>query len=136
MFQLFAVSAVVMGLSYTVAKEELFRRFRDRCGGRETWLGYLVSCPYCLSHWVAFIIVPLTRTYYVRMGAQIPFVTPIVDWFLSSILVTVVAAFLRVIFFFVDETQGFVRRRKRVAEKEAEVVERAIEDREERPLPH
>jgi hypothetical protein len=90
----------------------MFRGLRDRCGGRDTWLGYLVSCPYCLSHWVAFIIVPLTRSYYVHMGAQIPFVTPIVDWFLSSILVTVVAAFLRVIFFFVDETQAFVRRRK------------------------
>jgi hypothetical protein len=60
-----------------------------------------------------------------------------VDWFLSSILVTVVAAFLRVIFFFVDETQGFVRRRKKVAEKEVEVVERAIEERQDvPPLPH
>ena len=127
MFQLFAVSAVVMGLSYTIAKEEMFRGFRDRCGGRDTWLGYLVSCPYCLSHWVAFVIVPLTGTYYVRMGARdIPFVTPIVDWFLSSILVTVVEAFLRVIFFFVDETQGFVRRRKRVAEKEAEAIEEQL----------
>lgn len=136
MFQLFAVSAVVMGLSYTIAKEELFRPVRDRCGGRETWLGYLVSCPYCVSHWIAFIVVPLTGTYSVHMAAHVPVVTPIVDWFLSSILVTVVAAFLRVIFFFVDETQGFVRRRKRVAEKEAEVVERAIEAHEERPLPH
>lgn len=137
MFQLFAVSAVVMGLSYTISKEELFRGFRDRCGGRETWLGYLVSCPYCLSHWVAFIVVPLTGTYYVHMAARIPVVAPIVDWFLSSILVTVVAAFLRVIFFFVDETQGFVRRRKKMAEKEAEVVERAIEERPQAPpLPH
>jgi len=49
----------------------------------------------------------------------------------------VVAAFLRVIFFFVDETQGFVRRRKKVAEKEVEVVERAIEERQDvPPLPH
>jgi uncharacterized membrane protein len=112
MFQLFAVSAVVMGLSYTIAKEEMFRGLRDRCGGRDTWLGYLVSCPYCLSHWVAFVIVPVTGTYYVHMAARIPVVTPIVDWFLSSILVTVVAAFLRVIFFFVDETQAFVRKRK------------------------
>jgi uncharacterized protein DUF1360 len=134
MFQLLAVSAVVMGLSYTIAKEELFRGLRERCGGAETWLGYLVSCPYCLSHWVAFIIVPLTGSYYVHMAAsiRIPVVAPIVDWFLSSILVTVVAAFLRVIFFFVDETQAFVRRRKAVAEKESEKVEREIEEQ----LPH
>ncbi|HEY1585495.1 MAG TPA: DUF1360 domain-containing protein [Polyangia bacterium] len=134
MFQLFAVSAVVMGLSYTVSKEEMFRGLRDRCGQRSGWLGYLVSCPYCLSHWVAFVIVPLTGTYYVHMASRIRIVSPIVDWFLSSILVTVVAAFLRVIFFFVDETQGFVRRRKKVTEKVAQQVERALE--EESPLPH
>ena len=135
MFQLFAVSAVVMGLSYTIAKERLFAPLRDRCGGRETWLGYLVSCPYCVSHWVAFVIVPLTGTYAVRMSPRVPILSPLVDWFLSSILVTVVAAFLRVIFFFVDETQGLVRREKRVAEKEADVVERELEGSE-RPLPH
>ena len=126
MFQLFAVSAVVMGLSYTIAKEEMFRGLRDRCGGRDTWLGYLLSCPYCLSHWVAFIVVPLTGTYYVHMAARIPWLSHGVDWFLSSILVTVVAAFLRVIFFFVDETQAFVRRRKTVAEKEAAAIEEQL----------
>jgi len=134
MFQLFAVSAVVMGLSYTIAKEEMFRGLRDRCGGSDTWLGYLVSCPYCVSHWVAFVIVPLTGTYYVHMAARIPWVSPIIDWFLSSILVTVVAAFLRVIFFFVDETQAFVRRRKTVAEKEADRVQRELDEQE--PLHH
>jgi hypothetical protein len=133
MFQLFAVSAVVMGLSYTIAKEEMFRGLRNRCGGRDTWLGYLVSCPYCLSHWVAFVVVPLTGTYYVHMAARVPILSPIVDWFLSSILVTVVAAFLRVIFFFVDETQAFVRRRKKVAEKVEQQVERALEDEESLP---
>jgi hypothetical protein len=123
MVLLFTVSAVVMGLSYTIAKEEMFRGVRDRCGARSGWLGYLVSCPYCLSHWVAFVIVPLTGCYYVRMAWRVPYLSPVVDWFLSSILVTVVAAFLRVIFFFVDETQAFVRRRKKVAEKLEETME-------------
>lgn len=136
MFQLFAVSAVVMGLSYTIAKEEMFRGLRDRCGGRSTWLGYLVTCPYCLSHWVAFLIVPVTGSYYVRMAARIPVVSPIVDWFLSSILVTVVAAFLRVIFFFVDETQALTRKRKKVAEKVVETAEGKLEPTLEERLPH
>ncbi|MCA1663461.1 MAG: DUF1360 domain-containing protein, partial [Myxococcales bacterium] len=111
-----------MGLSYTVAKEEMFRGMRDRCGRRSGWLGYLVSCPYCLSHWVAFVIVPLTGTYYVHMARHIAVISPIVDWFLSSILVTVVAAFLRVIFFFVDETQALTRKRKKVTEQVADKV--------------
>jgi hypothetical protein len=37
---------------------------------------------------------------------------------LSSILVTVLAAFLRVGFNFVDETQGLVRRQQRFVEDE------------------
>jgi hypothetical protein len=118
MLQLLFVSAVVMGLSYTIAHERLFRRFRECCGGRDTLLGYLVSCPYCLSHWLAFLIVPLTATYPVHMAARIAYVSTAVDWFLSSVLVTVMAAFLRVIFFFVDETQGFVRRRKTAVERD------------------
>src|SRR5438067_1790654 len=118
LLQLLLVSAVVMGLSYTISRERLFLPVRERCGGPDTLLGYLISCPYCLSHWLAFVIVPLTATYPVRMAARIPYVSTPVDWFLSSVLVTVVAAFLRVIFFFVDETQGLVRRRKTVVERD------------------
>ena len=49
-----------MGLAQTIAKERVFEPLRDRLGNKETWLGYLVSCPYCLSHWLAFVLVPLT----------------------------------------------------------------------------
>src|SRR5689334_21624818 len=66
--QLLAISAIVMGLAHTVANERLFLPLRRRLGGRETWLGYLVSCPYCASHWFAFAIVPLTGTYYVSLA--------------------------------------------------------------------
>ena len=38
--------------------------------------------------------------------------------YLVSILLTVIAAFYRVVFWFVDETQGLVRRRARIVEEE------------------
>lgn len=117
--RLLLVSLVVMGISQTVAKERIFEPLRDRLGGKETWFGYLISCPYCLSHWVAFLLVPLTGAYALRVAPRWPIASPILDWFLSSILVTVIAAFLRVGFWFVDETQALVRTKKR--------VERAIE---------
>lgn len=129
---LLAVSAVVMGLAQTIAKERIFLPLRERLGGKETWLGYLVSCPYCLSHYLAFALVPLTGAYYLvatpRLGALAPFAT----WFLSSILVVTVAAFLRVGFWFVDETQGLVRRRQRTEDEETQVrrVERRKLERE------
>lgn len=119
-FQLFAVSAVTMGISYTLSRERLFAPLRAWLGGKETWLGYLVSCPYCASHYVAFVLVPLTGTYAIHVRPAWGFVSTVLDWFLSSIFVTVIAAFLRVGFFFIDETQGLLRREQKKVEAEAE----------------
>lgn len=130
---LLVVSAVVMGLAQTIAKERIFAPLRDRLGNKETWLGYLVSCPYCVSHWLAFAIVPLTGAVHVRVVPEWGIVSRLLDWFLSSILVVVVAAFLRVGFWLVDESQGLVRRRQRTEEETTRLVrERAEEVREAR----
>ena len=116
-FQLFAVSAVVMGVSQTIARERIFAPLRDRLGGKDTWFGYLVSCPYCVSHYVAFALVPLTGTYAIDVTVG-GWPGAVLRWLLSSLLVTVIAAFFRVVFWFVDETQGLVRRRQRTEEEE------------------
>jgi Kef-type K+ transport system membrane component KefB len=116
-FQLFAVAAVVMGMAQTISKERIFAPLRERLGGKETWFGYLVSCPYCASHYLAFLLVPLTGTYAIDVAVG-GWVGSVLRWFLSSILLTVIAAFYRVIFWFVDETQGLVRRRQRTEEEE------------------
>jgi hypothetical protein len=133
LFQLFAVSAVVMGLSQTVAKERIFAPLRERLGGKDTWLGYLVSCPYCASHYIAFALVPLTRTYAIDVAVG-GWVGGALRWFLSSILVTVIAAFFRVLFWFVDETQGLVRRRQRTEEEEM-ATKRLMREQVEQTLP-
>ncbi len=133
LFQLFAVSAVVMGISQTIAKERIGASLRERLGGKETWLGYLVSCPYCLSHYVAFALVPLTGTYPIRVVVG-GWVGTVLSWFLSSILLTVIAAFFRVIFWFVDEAQGLVRRRQRTEDEEI-VRRRLVRKQVEQQLP-
>jgi hypothetical protein len=117
---LIALSAVVMGIAQTVTRERLFEPLRNRLGGHETWFGYLVSCPYCASHWVAFCLVPLTGIYGIRVQVRWGVLTTLLDWFLSSMLVVVIAAFLRVAFWFVDESQGLVRRRNKVIGQVAE----------------
>jgi Sec-independent protein secretion pathway component TatC len=109
--QLLLVSAVVMGLSHTIAKERIFDPLRRAAGDVRTWRGYLLACPYCASHWLAFVLVPLTGTYLIHVAPRVPYVSAVLDWFLSSILVTVVAAFLRVAFYLVDERQRLVRKR-------------------------
>jgi hypothetical protein len=109
--QLLLVSAVVMGLSHTIAKEKIFDPLRRAAGDVRTWRGYLLACPYCASHWLAFVLVPLTGTYLIHVVPRLPVISDVLDWFLSSILVTVVAAFLRVAFYLVDERQRLVRKR-------------------------
>lgn len=117
-----------MGLAQTIAKERIFAPVRERLGGKETWFGYLVSCPYCASHWLAFALVPVTGSYFVRVAIDVPYLSPVLTWFLSSILVVVISAFMRVGFWFVDESQGLVRRRQRTEEERAG-VERATRER-------
>jgi hypothetical protein len=135
LFQLLAVSAVVMGMAQTIAKERIFEPVRERLGGKETWLGYLVSCPYCASHYLAFALVPLTGSYYVPVEVEWGLASRLLTWFLSSYLVVVVAAFLRVAFWFVDETQGLIRRRQRTEDEEVRMRRLAreqLEDERER----
>ena len=118
--QLLLVSLVVMGLSHMIARERIFEPLRTRLGDKETWLGYLVSCPYCVSHWIAFLVVPLTGTYPIDVVPRWGLATDFLRWLLSSVAVATLAAFLRVIFYFVDETQGLVKREQRSVEVETE----------------
>lgn len=122
------VSAVVMGLSHTIAKERLFAPIRDLLGGKETWAGYLVSCPYCISHWLAFGLVPLAGVYPIRLAVEWGLASRILEWFVASILVTVVAAFLRVAFWWIDETQALVRKQKAHVEEDTQ-TERRLRER-------
>jgi uncharacterized membrane protein (DUF106 family) len=120
------VSAVTMGLSHTIAREKLFEPLRNACGGMSTWRGHLLSCAYCASHWLAFVLVPLTGAYGIHVAPRWPVVSPILDWFLSSILVTVIAAVLRVGFYFIDEEGRLAKTKKRISEAEVESREREI----------
>jgi hypothetical protein len=131
--QIFFVSAVTMGISYTLAYERLFEPLRRKLGGKETFFGYLLACPYCNSHWVAFVLAPLTGTWAVRIAPDWGLAGSVLDWFLSSYLIVVIAAFLRVIFFWVDETQGLVRRQQVETEAETE-AQRVLRRRAEQQL--
>jgi hypothetical protein len=53
-------------MSYTIAKGSIFNWFRDWFFHRSTngfynFIHELVSCPYCLSHWVSFVFVCIWR---------------------------------------------------------------------------
>lgn len=47
-------------VSVTVAQSRLFQPLRAWVSGVWPWMGELLSCPYCLGHWVAAILLLLT----------------------------------------------------------------------------
>lgn len=51
------LSLPVSTISLTITKSSLFERLREWALERNKWLGKLVSCPYCTSHWVSFALV-------------------------------------------------------------------------------
>jgi hypothetical protein len=108
-FRLFVVASLVMGASHTIAKERLFEPLRQRVG-KDTWAGYLLSCPYCTSHWVALLVVPATDAYFVPVAAMPQPLAGLLRWLLSSVFVATAAAYLRVLFYVVDVAQGVLRR--------------------------
>lgn len=126
LLKILLVSAVTMGLSHTIARERIFEPLRNACGGTSTWRGYLISCPYCASHWLALLLVPLTGAYGIQVVPRWPVISAVLDWFLSSILVTVIAAVLRVGFYFIDEEARLAKTKKRATQVEAESRERAL----------
>lgn len=123
-FQIFVVAAVVMGLSHTIAKERIFERVRRLLGGKETFCGYLVSCAYCNSHWLAFVFVPLTQTWVISANPAWGLAGLALRWFVSAIFITVLAAFLRIAFYFVDESQGLMRREIVKTDAEARIAQK------------
>lgn len=52
-----ALSLAVSAISVTLSKAGVFQSLRDWITSRNAWLGKLISCHYCTSHWVSFIMV-------------------------------------------------------------------------------
>ena len=53
----FAVSAI----SLTLARSKVFESLRRFTLAQNRWMGELISCPYCLSHWISILLVIVYR---------------------------------------------------------------------------
>ena len=54
------LSLATASISFTVAETKLFMPLRQHWP-KESFLGELLSCGYCLGHWVAFALVAIYR---------------------------------------------------------------------------
>jgi hypothetical protein len=81
------LALAVAAISMTTAKGAIFRPARLWIHDHNEWLGELVMCPYCLSHWLAFGAVAAYQPRLVHSGFAL------LDYALTAfVLVTIAAA--------------------------------------------
>ena len=61
MYEIILLSMVCACISYTITESYLFKSFRDHAKVDSVWYGKLVSCAYCLGHWIALVLVSICR---------------------------------------------------------------------------
>jgi len=62
-FKLVMLSMCIATISLTVTKSVAFLPVRRILHQQSEWLGALVNCPYCLTHWIAIVFVILLYVY-------------------------------------------------------------------------
>jgi len=57
--KLILLSIVCASISFTITESFIFSSFRNWINNKNYYLGKLFSCGYCLSHWVALVLVSI-----------------------------------------------------------------------------
>lgn len=89
----------------TITKAKVFQPMRLAFKARGPWLGYLVSCPYCASHWLVFAGQALYQVRLLHSG--VPVADVIISCFPMIGAAAVIPPVLRRLFNFApDELQA------------------------------
>ena len=80
------LSVATAAISFSIAETKLFSTARERVKTRSRFWGDLISCGYCLGHWVAFGLVAIYRPR--LFDAWWP-----LDYFLTALVIAWLAAF-------------------------------------------
>lgn len=80
------LSFVTASVSFTVAETKLFLPLREWAMRINAYLGELLSCGYCLGHWVAFALVAIYQPRLFEFWW-------LLDYFLTALVIAWLAAF-------------------------------------------
>lgn len=61
LYQVAVLALATSAISVTVSKSRVFASPRNWIASRSSWLGELMSCSYCTSHWVAIALIAIYR---------------------------------------------------------------------------
>ncbi|MBI4135980.1 MAG: DUF1360 domain-containing protein [Candidatus Vogelbacteria bacterium] len=84
-YQVVVLALATAAISTTISKGRIFASAREWIIERNEWLGKLVSCSYCTSHWVALAFVAIYRPVLIQQWF-------IVDLFVSVFSVVAISA--------------------------------------------
>ena len=80
------LSMIAASVSFTVSETKLFKPLREKLNGKSPFLGSLLSCGYCLGHWVAFALVAIYKPKLIEVWR-------LLDYFLAALVIAWLAAF-------------------------------------------
>jgi len=63
------LSVIVWVMSTGLARARVFRPFRKWVKSKSDYFGEGVSCQFCLSHWIGFLVVGVLRPHFLTLGA-------------------------------------------------------------------
>lgn len=86
MEQIIYLSFVTASLSFTVTETRLLLPVREWLKGKNPFLGELLSCGYCLGHWIAFALVAVYRP---KLFESLW----LLDYFFTALVISWLAAF-------------------------------------------
>ncbi|MCI5224479.1 MAG: DUF1360 domain-containing protein [Candidatus Electrothrix sp. AR4] len=93
------LSLVTASISFTVSEAKLFKPFRAWMKAKNAFMGELVSCGYCLGHWVAMALVLI---YQVNLFSA----WPPLDYFLTALVIAWLSGFQWVLMCWLMERAG------------------------------
>lgn len=93
------LSFVTASISFTVTETKLLLPLREWTKRRNAFLGELISCGYCFTHWIAFALVAIYRPK--LFEAWLP-----QDYFLAALVIAWLAAFQWILMCWLMEKVG------------------------------
>lgn len=84
MNSLIIAGLAVASISYTISIAKIFKNQREWIKSKNSWLGELLSCPYCTSHYVSMAVSPWIFT-----NIQIP---AIINFIITTFCLVAIAA--------------------------------------------
>lgn len=80
------LAIAVAAVSMTIGRAKVSEGFRSWADNKSAWLGKLVNCPYCISHWIALVAVAWYRPRVITSGFIV------FDWVVSLFVIVALAS--------------------------------------------